>query len=107
MRKRFSPFLTVSALALLTPGAALADLSAQNVWDSWRTYIETFGYDVEIGSESSEGGALVLRNLALNYPIEEVNLNLSLDLLEFRERSDGTVAITMAPDMPMTMSFMS
>ena len=104
MRSKFKPFIAVSTLALLTPGAALADLSALDVWGSWKSYVETFGYEVEIGSESTEGDALVLRDLALNYPIEGVNMNFSLDLLEFRERPDGTVAVTMSPDMPMSIS---
>ena len=97
-------FLKTAAIAAILPTATLADLSALEVWDSWKSYAETFGQSVTVGSQEASGDALILRDVTLAMAFAEGNVSGTLEMLEFRERSDGTVALTMAPDFPLSVT---
>ena len=104
MRHHIGRTAAISAAAILVPGAALAELSALDVWGSWKSYIENFGYEIMVESQTTGAGALTLKGMSIEMPVPDATVNLSLDLLEFQERGDGTVAVTMAPDMPFSIS---
>ena len=98
----------ISALAItaatFAPGTALADLSADQVWESWQSYIETFGYQIDIGSEDQGDNTVILRDLAMELLTPDANIRFSIETLEFRGQDDGSVAIIFAPDMPISMT---
>lgn len=105
MKKSISnPLTLASVIALGCPTVALADISALDVWDAWKSYSESLGQTITVGSQEASGGALVLHDVKMGFEFPEGNVASTLSLLEFRERGDGTVAITMAPDMPVSMS---
>lgn len=97
-------FFLATATACLLPTATLADISALDVWQSWKSISESMGQTVTVGSERMDGDTLILEDVAMAVDFPEGRASTTLDILEFRERSDGTVAITMAPDMPFSMS---
>lgn len=98
------PLILTTAIALFAPTATLADLSANEVWDSWKSYAESLGQTITVGSKKASGGALVLNDVKMVFEFPEGSGSTSMQLLEFRERGDGTVAITMAPDLPFSFS---
>ncbi len=97
-------FAQSGAFALLLPGAAFAELSAAEVWEKWKSFAELGGQTITVGSQENNGGTLRLNDLTMALEFPDGTAASSLEFLEFRERGDGTVSITMAPDFPITFS---
>ena len=104
MHKPISKFLAGTAALFMVPGSALADVTANQVWDNWKTYAETFGQTVTVGSQQTSGDTLTLNDVTFGMEFPEGSATGTLEFLEMRERGDGTVAITMSPDFPLTMA---
>ena len=69
--KHWTLLNTSAATALcLTGSAAFADVTAQDVWGSWKEQMEQFGYSVS-ADESMSGGTLTLSNIVMNVVIPE------------------------------------
>ncbi len=106
MTKHFStPLALGAAIAFILPSTAFAEVTAAEVWESWKSYGEKFGQTVTVGSEETTSDALILRNVTMSVDMPEGSATGTLELLEFRERGDGTVAVTMSPDFPFSMTF--
>ncbi len=98
-------FAASAAVVLLLPVPAQAGLSALDVWNGIRSYVESAGQAVSVGSQSSEGTSLLLRDVKVSAEMPDGTFAATIDLLEFRERSDGTVDVTMSPDVPLSVLF--
>ncbi len=103
-RTNHAKFMGASAIWLATAGIATADITAAEVWDSWKSYAESIGQTITVGSESGSGDTMTLQdvNIAMEFP--EGRMSGTLQLLELKERGDGTVAITLSEDYPMAIS---
>jgi hypothetical protein len=102
---RFSRLFTTStALALLAP-AAFADLTAEDVWSDWRTYLQSFGYEV-LGQEqqTSEGLTVFGVTLKIEQTPQSGTMIVELDQIVFAERPDGSVLIDLPAIVPMRAS---
>ena len=56
---------SVAALSIFMTGtAAFADISSQEVWDDWKSYMTGFGYTVE-GDETISGGNVTVSNVTM------------------------------------------
>lgn len=97
-------FLCSTALALALPGAALADVTSAEVWENWKSYANSVGQTVTAGSEVSDGGDLTLLDLRFTMDFPEGLVVGNLASIELKEQGDGTVAITMSPDYPISIS---
>jgi len=104
MHRSISKFLAGTAALFIVPGSALADVTANQVWDNWKTHAETFGQTVTVGSQQTSGDTLTLNDVTFGMEFPEGAVTGTLDFLEMRERGDGTVTITMSPDFPFTMA---
>lgn len=105
MTKSISKSLALTtAIALFVPTASMAELSATDVWESWKNYVESMGQTVTVGSKKSGGGALILNDVKSAFEFPDGSGSTTMQLLEFRERGDGTVAITISPDLPFSVS---
>ena len=102
MRQLLAP--SAALAAILIPVPALADLSALDVWDSWKSYMEDSGYTVEIGSQDVVGSSLILRNVEMKVLSDEADMRATLSNIDLRELGDGRVEITMANDIPVTLN---
>ncbi len=102
LNKYSKSFAYGAAIAILLPSAAVADVSALEVWQKWKSYNESFGQTVTVGSQEVQGDALILRDVTMAVEFPEGKASGTLALLEFRERGDGTVALTMSPDLPFS-----
>ncbi|WP_245541146.1 DUF2125 domain-containing protein [Yoonia vestfoldensis] len=95
----------VCLAALLTGTAAMADVSAQQVWDDWKAQLSLYGPDtLTVGSEDMSGDTLTVRDIALNMVQEELNVSAAMGDIILTEQGDGTVAVTMADSFPVTVT---
>jgi len=95
---------SVTLATLIAPLPALADISAQDTWDNWKSYLESSGYKIEARSEQMVGTSLILRDVALILPTPDVNMRASIENIEMREQGDGSVMVTLSDNIPVSMS---
>jgi hypothetical protein len=81
-------------LAAATP--AMAELTATQVWEQWRQLYESAGQTVT-AETSRDGRTLRVENFRSEMDVEGGSVTSTIDFMEFTERGDGTVEITMAP----------
>ena len=84
MTNLFSRPLACVAIACALPTTALADVSALEVWESWKSYAETFGQTVSVGSQEPSGNALILRDVTMAMDFPDGSASGTLALLEFQ-----------------------
>jgi len=99
-------FLRAGSLgaALLCSTAAYADVTAQQVWDNWKTQIEVYGDGgVTVGNESMSGDTLTVETLTLSMSDDDVTVNSEMGPLTFTEQGDGTVRVGMPESYPMSL----
>ena len=54
---------SVCLAALFTAPAAFADVTAQEVWDNWKSQMEMYGSDmIKFGSETMSGDTLTIES---------------------------------------------
>lgn len=96
----------VSAVALLVAGPALADVTAQQVWDDWKAQMAVYGESaVTVGNETYENGVLTVTDLGFHVTGEDGSTATgNLPELKMTENGDGTVTVTMSEEYPITIS---
>ncbi len=96
---------TALALIFLCTGAQ-AQVTPEEVWESWQAFSTSAGQDLTVGSATRNGDTLEVSGVVLNLK-EELggSYAASFDTLNFTDRGDGTVAVTMAESYPMTLVF--
>ncbi len=95
----------VSVLALVSGSAAFAQVTAQEVWDSWKGNLGIYGAEgVTIGSETYEGGVLTVTDLGISVADDEGSVTGTLSNITLTEQDDGTVVVTMSEEFPITIT---
>lgn len=98
--------LGCSAVALLISGtAAVADVTAEQVWTDFRSYLEGMGYSVS-GSESRAGSTLTIADVVLGMDNADGSggAQIGMDSIAFSENGDGTVRVLLPEEMPITFN---
>lgn len=105
MTVSFSRGAAAALAYFLASQAAWADLTAQQVWDEWRSYMVDVGYRVA-GDESTSPGGLTVRDLvmSMDIPEEQSRIEIRLGSLGFAENGDGTVSVTLPDRFPIAFS---
>jgi hypothetical protein len=101
------PAVSATALlAALAAGPALADVTAQQVWDDWKAQMGIYGdAGLTIGSETYENGVLTVTDLGFNVTGEDGSVATgTLPELVLTENGDGTVSVTMSEEYPIHIS---
>ncbi|MEX0280685.1 MAG: DUF2125 domain-containing protein [Arenibacterium sp.] len=95
---------TAICLALSAP-VALADITADDVWADWQSYMSQAGYDVTAG-EARSGSQLTITDMSMSLAIPEEDATLSLNLgsISMVENGDGSVNIEFPNPMPIGFS---
>lgn len=105
MTNQFAIRNTACVAALLTATGAMADVSAQQVWDDWSSNFDLYGTDaVTVGSENFAGGTLTVTDLtfSMDDPSGAV-VTGTIGEISLAENGDGTVTITMTPETSITV----
>lgn len=103
---RFTPIAFGLALPFsLVTQAAWADLTPQDVWGDWRSYMEGMGYEIA-ATETAKGDDLTVSDIKFSFalPDTEGALSMALGTIDFNQNRDGTVAIVLPDSVPFTMS---
>lgn len=98
--------VAVTSLAVgFTGSAALADLTADQVWQGWTGYLDDVGYTVT-SDTSRSGDTLTIRNLALEMVPSDADGSLSMRLGEVRlvENGDGSVSVVLPDTLPIAIA---
>ncbi len=93
----------VLAYALISQGA-LADVTAQDVWDDWKSYLTQMGYTVE-AQETSDGNVLTVTDMTMTMalPEEDGSFDMVVPQMTLTENGDGTVSVDVPESFPMTV----
>jgi hypothetical protein len=76
----------VCTAALMTGTTALADVTAQDVWDQWKDSMMMMGDGaVNIGSESYENGILTVSGVSLDFSDDMSTFSAEIGDLVFEE----------------------
>ena len=103
LRPRIFGLSCAAPIALLC-GPAMADLSAAQVWDDWKQYLEGTGYTVE-ATETARGDDVVVSDVTLSMatPEQDGSFSVTLGELSFVQNG-GDVDVMMPGSMPMTIT---
>ncbi|RDD96570.1 DUF2125 domain-containing protein [Paracoccus pantotrophus] len=92
--------LTSSALALAAMTApALADVTSEQVWQSWVDYYQSLGYSVTEGKRDKAGDTLTLSDIAISGGVPDSQVSFSIPQVTLSEGADGTVKTVFADRM--------
>lgn len=89
----------------LTTYAALADVTAQDVWADWQSYMHSVGY-VTTGDASISGAVTTISNVKMTseLPEEGGQIQVLMPEMTLTENTDGTVTIGVSESLPITIS---
>jgi hypothetical protein len=87
--------------ALLVSTAAGAQVTPEQVWQNWKDLGASYGQTLTATSETREGDTLVVTGLVITQEDEELSTRATVDRIGFRDRGDGTVEITLSPQVPV------
>jgi hypothetical protein len=94
----------VCIAALMTGSAAIADVSAGDVWADWQENLEVYGDDgISIGSEETSGDTLTVNDITLTVEDEFSKVVSDIGTLTFTDNGDGTVTVTIPEEYPIMM----
>ena len=95
----------VCFVALLTGNAAFAEVTAQQVWDSWKSQMDAYGQNaVTVGSETMSGNTLTVTDLGIDFNDGTTEAKGTIPNITLTENGDGTVSVTMSDSYPITIS---
>ncbi|MDT8327768.1 MAG: hypothetical protein RQ750_10345 [Roseovarius sp.] len=94
---------TLASFAL-SGTAALADVTADQVWQDWKAYLTSFGYEVT-GAEQKSGNTLAISNIAMTViaPDSPEFASLRMNRIDLIENGDGTVSIVLPATTPAAL----
>ncbi|WP_199259909.1 DUF2125 domain-containing protein [Paracoccus binzhouensis] len=89
--------LTSSALALAAMTApALADVTSEQVWQSWVDYYQSLGYTVTEGTRDKSGDTLTLSEVAIKGGTPDSQVSFAIPQVALSESGDGKVKTVFA-----------
>ncbi len=95
----------VCLTALLSGSAAFADVTAQEVWENWKSSLEIYGAEgVSIGSEDIGSGTVTVTDLSLSMDDGDTAVAANMGNITFTENGDGTVDIAMSENYPVSIT---
>ncbi len=95
--------ISVSATAVLTAGAASADVTAMDVWAKLKEQVGSAA-EITVGSESMSGNTLTLSDIVFAASDAETTATVDLGELILTENGDGTVTMDPADLITVTVS---
>lgn len=103
MKARTHLSASVIVAALLCANAARAEVTAEQIWQEWKDYYTQLGLTVSVGSEGMESDTLVVRDVKFTSEAAEATTEGTISEVRLQEMGDGTVAITLPPEIPVTV----
>ena len=99
-------FMTTVALGALVAGnAAFADVTPEQVWQSWQDLGASYGEVLAAESAVRNGDTLLVSGLTVTYEKDGGSFSASIDEVSFTDNGDGSVEITMSDSYPVSLVF--
>ncbi|MDS9466903.1 DUF2125 domain-containing protein [Paracoccus sp. MBLB3053] len=97
--------LTSSALALAAMTApSFADVTPEQVWQSWVDYYQSVGYSVTEGSRDKAGSTLTLRDVLIAGGAEGNTMTFKVPSVALSDQGDGKVKTVFAEEMSLDVA---
>lgn len=100
----WSIFFISSAALLAITGAAFADVTPEQVWQSWQDTSKSAGQIISAESAQRDGNTLVVSNITMTSATPDAQVDGRMAQLRFTDAGDGTVLVEMPPEYPITMT---
>ncbi|ABA80097.1 DUF2125 domain-containing protein [Rhodobacter sphaeroides] len=101
----FSTLAGTTALAtLVAAGSAQADVTPEQVWQSWQELGATYGQTLTAANQSRTGDTLKLQDVRMHFAQDGTVVEGTIPEVNLTQRGDGTVEITMSPEFPVEMT---
>lgn len=95
---------STAVIALLAGTGLRADVTPEDVWQSWQSMAKVYGGSISSTSAARDGNSLVVKGLEMSSEKDGFTSKTSIDELIFMDKGDGTVAVTMSDSYPMEMT---
>lgn len=90
-------------VGLLGGTQAVADVTAQDVWDNWKDQMDVYGEGLVIGNETMSGDTLTVDSLTMSMSDPDVSIQSEMGPITFTELGNGTVSVDFPDSYPMTI----
>jgi Uncharacterized protein conserved in bacteria (DUF2125) len=96
-----------TALALVfTATGVMADVTPEEVWESWQALSTSAGQEMTVGGTAKTGDTLEVTGIVVTQTDEMGgSFTANIDKMAFKDNGDGTVAVTMSDTYPLTLAF--
>ncbi|MGB5068640.1 MAG: DUF2125 domain-containing protein [Albidovulum sp.] len=88
---------------LLGSTAAMADITAEEVWQGWTSYYADMGQSLSVGTKTMQGDTLVISDAMMTATVPDGTFNMTIAEIRLREMGDGRVEVTMSEEIPVRM----
>lgn len=92
---------STAMMTILAGTGAFAQVTPEEVWQNWQDMTSAYGQSVTAGSVAREGDTLVVSAVVIAYDKDGVVVNGTIEKMNFADKGDGTVAITMSDTYPI------
>lgn len=100
-----SLILGISGAAILAvSGTAFADVTPEEVWQSWQDMSKTMGQVITAESAERDGDTLIVSKITMSSTTPDAQMSGTMAELRFTDAGDGTVLVEMPPEYPITMT---
>ncbi|MGC1486400.1 MAG: hypothetical protein WA784_01300, partial [Albidovulum sp.] len=89
--------------ALFCASAAHADLTAEQVWQSWVDYYSDAGQSVTAGSTERQGDTLVITDMKFVADMPDTKSEGTISEIRLTETGDGSVDVTLPGEIPISV----
>ena len=93
---------SAAALALIAANPVLADVTPEDVWQSWQDVMATSGSTVTTGSVERDGDTLIVTDVKAAFDGDEGKGETTISEIRLRDRGDGTVEVILAEEASFT-----
>lgn len=97
---------STALVTIFAATAAMADVTPEEIWDSWQAMSTSAGQEMTVGGSARNGDTLEVTDIVITYkdPMGG-SASAIFDKLSFKENGDGTVTVLMPESFPMSMAF--
>lgn len=90
---------STAIIALLATNTALADVTPEEVWQTWQDFYATTGNKVTTGSAARDGDTFVITDFKATSDNTTMKSETAIAEIRLRDLGDGTVEMTMSDEM--------
>lgn len=92
-----------TAMALVLAQTAAAEVTPEEVWQSWQDIGKAQGQTITADSATRDGDTLTVTNITMKIDQDDVVVTAVIEEAEFTDQGDGTVEVTMSDSFPLTV----